>query len=295
MVTREMQETDPVPAVRESEAAGQTAVLFEDIRRTLGTTSVNLIWRHLATLPGALAWCWDAVAPLHQSADLDELARGLRRSVPVPPSVPLTSDVLQVFALSADDRSRIHAALRGYWRSCTMNVLSLNTLLMAMTGAGSEAAAPSPTGKGAARQDPPMEKMPKALGAPEMSPHVADLAWSLNALGERGDGRILASLYRYLANWPSALGIAWVLLQPEAASGRLDAAITQCLAEADERARNLIPRLNLGARELDEDIRQQITLALQDFARNAIPKVIPITGLLLGAFASPGLPALEEI
>jgi hypothetical protein len=45
---------DPVPAVPENEATGVIAGIFADIRDTLNVEVVNLIWRHLATMPGAL-------------------------------------------------------------------------------------------------------------------------------------------------------------------------------------------------------------------------------------------------
>ena len=45
---------DPVPSIREADATGDIAVLYDDIRATLGVPVVNLIWRHLAVLPGGL-------------------------------------------------------------------------------------------------------------------------------------------------------------------------------------------------------------------------------------------------
>ena len=50
--------SDPFPAVAESAATGQTAEIFADIRATVGVRVVNLVWRHLATIDGALAWTW---------------------------------------------------------------------------------------------------------------------------------------------------------------------------------------------------------------------------------------------
>ena len=49
---------DPVPSIREADATGDIAVLYDDIRATLGVPVVNLIWRHLAVLPGGLSWAW---------------------------------------------------------------------------------------------------------------------------------------------------------------------------------------------------------------------------------------------
>jgi len=51
--------SDPVPAITEAGATGEIAAIFADIRHVLGVEVVNLIWRHLATLPGALPWAWE--------------------------------------------------------------------------------------------------------------------------------------------------------------------------------------------------------------------------------------------
>ena len=42
---------DPVPAITEAEATGETAEIFADLRNTLGVNVVNLVWRHIATFP----------------------------------------------------------------------------------------------------------------------------------------------------------------------------------------------------------------------------------------------------
>lgn len=58
---------DPVPAIAEADAIGDTAALFADIRATLGVPVVNLIWRHLATIPEALPWAWSTLKPHYAS------------------------------------------------------------------------------------------------------------------------------------------------------------------------------------------------------------------------------------
>lgn len=57
--------SDPLPAITETAATGETAVIFADIREVLGVDVVDLIWRHLATIDGALPWAWSALRPLH--------------------------------------------------------------------------------------------------------------------------------------------------------------------------------------------------------------------------------------
>ena len=60
--------SDPVPAITEANATGEIAEIFADIRRVLRVDVVNLIWRHLATIPGALPRAWDSLRPLISTA-----------------------------------------------------------------------------------------------------------------------------------------------------------------------------------------------------------------------------------
>ncbi|MCF8533828.1 MAG: hypothetical protein K9G48_12550, partial [Reyranella sp.] len=64
----------PFPAIAEASATGETADLFADIRATVGVRVVNLVWRHLATIDGALPWAWAAVKPLYLQGMPDQAA-----------------------------------------------------------------------------------------------------------------------------------------------------------------------------------------------------------------------------
>lgn len=189
----------------------------------------------------------------------------------------------QVFGLGSHDLALLGSTLRGYYVSCTMNILSLNALLLLMkdSHAAHRPAASPPPAPIAARQRLPMEKMARLLDPAEMPPHVAELAWRLNSLGERGDGRILASLYRYLANWPPLLGATWALIAPLAGTRQLAAAVEEGLADAEFRARQLVSRLAPPSSPPDGPTHRAICVALEEFGRNAIAKVIPITRALL--------------
>ena len=70
--------SDPVPAITEAAATGEIAAIFADIRRVLGVDVVNLIWRHLATIPGALPWSWRTLRPLYADGTIAGDAAALR-------------------------------------------------------------------------------------------------------------------------------------------------------------------------------------------------------------------------
>src|SRR5260370_33638887 len=76
--------SDPVPAVTEASATGHIADIFTDIRHVYHVGVVNLIWRHLATFPGALPWVWESVRPLYVDGTIEREAAALRASIALP-------------------------------------------------------------------------------------------------------------------------------------------------------------------------------------------------------------------
>jgi len=78
-----MQRNESVPSILESEATGKVAEIYADIRQVLGTSIVNLIWRNLATIPGALEWTWITARPLYLGP-APGYADAVRRAIDLP-------------------------------------------------------------------------------------------------------------------------------------------------------------------------------------------------------------------
>lgn len=76
--------SDPVPAIAESEATGSIAEIFADIRSVYRVGVVNLIWRHLATIPGGLPWVWTMARPLYADGTVGREATALRAGLSLP-------------------------------------------------------------------------------------------------------------------------------------------------------------------------------------------------------------------
>ncbi len=119
------QGADSIPAVSEQDATGDIAVLYEDLRVTLGLPFVNLIWRHLATIPGGLAWVWTLVKPLYVSGELDRLAAERAARVSLPSLAPLPDFVWDSAAISGRDRQAIAALIESYNHGNGVNFLAL--------------------------------------------------------------------------------------------------------------------------------------------------------------------------
>ncbi len=83
--------SDPVPAITEAAATGETAAIFADIRQVLGVDVVNLIWRHLATIDDALPWTWGTLRPLYADGSVINEATALHKALALPPMPPDSS------------------------------------------------------------------------------------------------------------------------------------------------------------------------------------------------------------
>lgn len=263
---------DPVPAIREDAATGEVARLYADIRATLGVPVVNLVWRHLATFPGALEWSWASVRPLYVDGTADGEAAALRASMPVLPLAPLPAEVLRAVGVDAAAVTAIRGVLASYDRSNTMNLLTLSALRARIDGVP---AASITTVAAAAGNDAP-ESLPRLLAPTDMAPDIWRLVVALNDLGDRSDGRIVASMYRHLAHWPAFLALLWTMLSPAAGDGRLATAIDGVQSQAAARAPVLIGRLASPALVPARETLDVTRRALDHFIVHAIGRMVPI-------------------
>ncbi|WP_119417877.1 hypothetical protein [Desertibaculum subflavum] len=264
---------DPVPAITEAAATGEIAALYDDIRRSQGTPVVNLVWRHLATFPGALAWAWGAVRPVYVDGSAAALAAAYRRELTLPALPGVPREVLGAAGIDAAAERGIAAVLASYDRSNTTNLIALSALLRRLDG---EAGMP---GEIAAMPEPTLDgPLPRLLAAGEMTPATAALVQRLNLIGERDDGRIVASMYRHLAHWPGFLALIWALLAPLDAEGRLAPAIAANLATARDRATLLADRLQ--PTPPPAEVAAAACQAITRFVEHPIGKMVTICRLL---------------
>jgi hypothetical protein len=265
-----------LPTIDEAAATGENAALFADIRATLGVGVVNLIWRHLATIEGALPWAWGAVRPLYVEGVIEAEAERLRDGMRLLdlPRVPV--DVQAACGLDEPALSGVDTVLRTYDRSNTMNLLALSSLLASLDGDVASGGRVSGGRTGGVEG-----ALPKLLSEGDVSPETWSLVLRLNMLGERDEGRVLASMYRHLAHWPGALAIAWMLLSPADADGSLGGVIADNLAAAKARARVLASGLKpSSAADLPPAERRTARKAITLFVDHPIGKMVTICRML---------------
>jgi len=269
---------DPVAAVTEAEATGEIADLFADIRSTIGVPVVNLVWRHLATMPRALPWVWGTVRPLYRPGRLDIGAEQLRERMDLPATAALPPAVLAAVGLSAIDLAGIERVLASYDHSNTINLLALGAFLRRPGGSSS-----SPD----AGPEAPLrvEQLPKLLTFAEMAPATATLVAQLNLLGERDEGRIVASMWRHLAHWPAFLALSWSVLAPTDSSGALRKAIAGNLRKARPLQEALARDLGRAAAP-EPEVKAAALLAVGKFTEHPIGKMVTSCRILRHAMAA---------
>ena len=115
-----------ISEVREEQAPHEVAVIYADIRRCMRLPLVNLVYRHLATVPGALAWVWSGVRSLILSGELDASLDRLLHNLP---KLRLEQfDLTFLGGLESFDRSALGRTLHAYNRGNGLNLIALATI-----------------------------------------------------------------------------------------------------------------------------------------------------------------------
>ncbi len=183
-----MQGKESVPSILESEATGQVAEIYADIRQVLGTSIVNLIWRNLATIPGVLEWTWITAKPLYLGP-APAYAEAVRRAIDLPVVPSFSHDTLAAAGLSNDDVARIRDILDSYHYTNALALVALSALVMHFEPTQQDAVTPS---NGAPR--PLGVKLPELPPMQSLKLEVARLIEELNGFGEDTDKSLIASM-----------------------------------------------------------------------------------------------------
>lgn len=259
---------DPIPAIREEDAQGEIADVFADLRASLNVPFVNLIWRHLAMIPGGLEWTWALVKPLYASQASAAAAGDLRGMVRLPDLEPVPGYAWDAAGIEAGARATILRMVGDYNHANSVNLLAMLVARSVLRGEAEGEDAPSAAAAPTAFA--PVVATPGLPALSELSPPVLRLVRDLDGLGRLGDNDAIASLYRHLAHWPPYLAMARTALMPLHRSGSLAAEQRRLIEAAQRHAAGLaqhaarVPPLEPGA------------------AGRALPAVEAFTRLMIG-------------
>jgi len=249
--------TDLFPAIAEALATGETADLFADIRSTVGVRVVNLVWRHLATIDGALPWAWAAVKPLYLQGIADRAAVRFRESMTLPP----------LGSLAGEQPRSVDDVLASYDHSNTINLFALGALVAWLRGQTGGGGIP----EAGPRIPAPDIVLPKLASAGDVAPEVWSLVLRLNRFGDPHQV-ILASMYRHLAHAPEFLRRVEAALTPVEADGSLARAIAANRHDAHKRAMVLARAIDVQR----PSFAYQVETSVSAFVDHAIGKMVTI-------------------
>lgn len=209
---------ESVPSISESDAKGEIAEIYADIRNVLGTSVVNLIWRYLATMPGALSWAWEAVKPIYVGPAPGH-AEAIRRTLKVPDVPGFSPDTLAAVGLGKNELHDIGVVLDSYQYTNALAISVLSSLL-----AYYEPQSDSDTAEAWTNAPTPVHlKLPPLPPMEKIAPPVMRLIQEMNSYGEDKDLRVIVSMHRHLSFWPAYLALSRTMLAPLEADGHLRA------------------------------------------------------------------------
>jgi hypothetical protein len=229
-----------LPELAEREASGEKAAIYAEMKRLGGVPMVALIFRHLATVPGALEWMWTAVAPAWRSGQLQETAWQIAREAPLSPIAAIRRPALA--ALGVDDAGlrEIRDALAAYNRANPENMLTILCVLRLI--GGMRAAVPIDVRSWTPPPAPgPLAPMadPKTFTA-----EVSDLLDLVAAPGEPGGPRVVQSLYRHFVHRPGFLALAVTLVRQRFDDGSIDRSVGAIHAAMSAAADDIVRHLS---------------------------------------------------
>ena len=272
-----MPELELLSELPEAQASGETRRIYAEIRRLCAVPMVALIYRHLATIPGALEWTWGLLEPALHAGLLQQRAWALGAAAVIPRRPAIPRAALRAAGLEAADERGVTAVLDAYNRANPVNIMALRCLALHL--AGDVQAMPGTAALPPWQPPPVPQALPPIIDPPAMTPEVRQLALLLTDRGAGGTPSTLwPGQYRHLAHWPAFLGIAGVLVPPEFAA--IDAAAARLREQVDAAAKDLAAGMKPpnrpapGAAE-----RRQLQAAIAQFSAR-IPEMVVIGGML---------------
>jgi hypothetical protein len=271
----------------EALATGEQRHIYAEIRRLSAVPMVALIYRHLATIPGALEWAWSVLEPALRAGAVQQAAWQLasRARVPRQPVLPVAA--LRAVGIVEADQRAIAQVLDAYNRANPVNIVAVRCLSLRLAGGA------PPASSGVPPQDwqPPaaIPSLPPMVDPQAMPPAVRAAALLLTDRGRTdAPSPLWPSLYRHLAHWPSFLGLATVVVPPEFEA--IDATAARLRQQVDDAAATLaaqLPAFTSHPAPAGAEARR-LQAAITQFSPR-IPEMVVIGNLLRGALppASP--------
>ena len=264
--------TPRLTEIREDDATLEIAALYADIRRCMRLPLVNLIYRHLATLPGVLPEVWSRVRTMMLSGRLEAAMGRLLRELPVIEVADFraTADT----AIERDDRHAVERVLQAYNRGNSLNLIALVAVRLMAREPGRDFVRIA--------KDPPSYEglqLPALKNFSDLDAKMSQQITSI-ALLHGGGRRVVPSLYLHLANWPNVLATVCDGLRPRLQDGSVDRCREAAVGLADREAKCILADLAIDGHA--PPIPEQALTVIERFVAYVIPEMLPV-GIALKA------------
>lgn len=268
----------------ESEATGDIAEIFAEIRYLYATPYVSSVHRHLATRPGMLEWSWELVAPAFRSGLAQETSWRIAADAGLKPLSPIPHDVLAVWGVNDADIATVRSIAESFTRVAPLNLVYGGLVRDVLLGGKTEdTIAPA---LGSATWAPPA-----ALPEPPSMLHPSGLEGAQGAVLQRflsgtGNTAFVPGLYRMIAHWPGLLAHYAVELGPRFVSAEKTEAARVLLRAIDAAVGEILPNIPTPKRPLPSRGEAEHLVGMIDGYRVTSPEMI-----LFGRLIRDSLPA----
>ncbi len=198
-------------------ASGRVAEIYEDIRQTLRTTQVNLIYRTLAVHETYFAAAWETLRPNASITYFERCADGLRMRMapPMPDDVPdIEEELEEECGYSEEQIAEIDAILNVYNYVNPKSLILVAALRGALNGLKIGGVKPG--------FDEDLEPLPRGAHPSMITPNVPDpdqadgeMRRVFDRLKEESGLRSVPSVWRALSRFPEFVERAWPFVQEE--------------------------------------------------------------------------------
>jgi hypothetical protein len=214
--------------LRERDATGEIAAIYDEIRRLWAVPYVSSLQRHLATRPGWLEWTWAALRPAFASGVAQAAAWRAAEGLTVPRLAPISRHALRVWGVDADGEAAIRAACASFVRVSPVNLVLSGLLRRLLQGDRPRSAATDIPGW---TPPAPLGPLPVLVDPAALPPAQQAVLATLGTMV--GEQPFVPGLYRMLASWPAFLAHVATVLRPHLEDAATRAACQRLLDAVD--------------------------------------------------------------
>ncbi|HRD76539.1 MAG TPA: hypothetical protein PK264_11455 [Hyphomicrobiaceae bacterium] len=270
----ELAEVDAPPAIK---------AIYADIKRLTGVPMVALIFRHLATRPGALEDAWRVLSPAFVSGRIQSVAWWLAEDAECGPIVPALAPATRLaLGIDAAGEAAVSMTLDAYNRANPVNMLAMLSL---MERHRLGAAPARPLASEAAMWSAPAPitgPLPRMTPVGEIAPDLRHLINDLG-FGDRSElDSVVPSLYRHFTPWPALLGLLHATAGPAFRDGSLAFKVETLHDQMRAKAAEIAP--TLAPLEHGDGIAAALP-TLRRFTSSVIPQMVLVGFALKTALA----------